>query len=49
MTRCTDVKPRLAADGSDAVGNSPAEFGAHIRSEVAKWAKLVKQLGLKAD
>jgi tripartite-type tricarboxylate transporter receptor subunit TctC len=44
-----DVKPRLAADGSDAVGNSPAEFGAHIRSEVAKWSKLVKQLGLKAD
>lgn len=44
-----DVKPRLAADGSDAVGNTPAEFGAHIRSEVAKWAKLVKQLGLKAD
>ena len=44
-----DVKPRLAADGSDAVGNTPAEFGAHIRSEVAKWAKLTKQLGLKAD
>ena len=44
-----DVKPRLAADGSDAVGNTPAEFGAHIRAEVAKWAKLTKQLGLKAD
>ena len=44
-----DVKPRLAADGSDAVGNTPTEFGAHVRSEVAKWAKLVKQLGLKAD
>lgn len=44
-----DVKPRLAADGSDAVGSAPEQFGAHVRSEVAKWGKLVKQLGLKAD
>lgn len=44
-----DVKERLAADGADAVGNSPAEFGAHIRSEIAKYSKLVKQIGLKAE
>ena len=44
-----DVKPRLAADGSDAVGNTPEQFGAHVRAEVARWSKLVKQIGLKAD
>ena len=44
-----DVKPRLAADGSDAVGSTPEQFGAHIRSEVAKWAKIVKRIGLKAE
>jgi len=44
-----DVKPRLAADGSDAVGNTPAEFGAHIRSEVAKWAKIINQVGLRVE
>jgi tripartite-type tricarboxylate transporter receptor subunit TctC len=44
-----DVKPRLAADGSDAVGNTPAEFGAHVRSEVAKWAKIIKQIGLRVE
>jgi tripartite-type tricarboxylate transporter receptor subunit TctC len=44
-----DVKEKLAADGADAVGNSPAEFGAHIRSEIAKYSKLVKQIGLKAE
>jgi tripartite-type tricarboxylate transporter receptor subunit TctC len=44
-----DVKPRLAADGSDAVGSTPEQFGAHVRSEVAKWAKIVQQIGLKAD
>jgi len=44
-----DVKEKLAADGADAVGNTPEQFGAHIRAEVAKYAKLVKQIGLKAE
>ncbi len=44
-----DVKEKLAADGADAVGNSPEEFGAHIRTEVAKYGKLVKEVGLKAE
>jgi tripartite-type tricarboxylate transporter receptor subunit TctC len=44
-----DVKEKLAADGADAVGNTPEEFGAHIRAEVQKYGKLVKQLGLKLE
>jgi tripartite-type tricarboxylate transporter receptor subunit TctC len=44
-----DVKEKLAADGADAVGNPPAEFGAHIKSEVTKYAKIVKQVGLKGE
>ena len=44
-----DVKDRLAADGADAVGNAPAEFGAHIKAEVEKYGKLVKQIGLRAE
>jgi tripartite-type tricarboxylate transporter receptor subunit TctC len=44
-----DVKEKLAADGADAVGNTPEQFGAHIRSEIAKYSKLVKQIGLKAE
>ena len=44
-----DVKERLAADGADAVGNTPAEFGAHIKSEIDKYGKLVKQIGLRAE
>ncbi len=44
-----DVKEKLAADGADAVGNTPGEFGAHIRSEVTKYGKLVKQIGLKPE
>jgi len=44
-----EVAKRLAADGADAVGNSPDEFGAHIRSEVAKYGKIIQKIGLKAD
>ena len=44
-----DVKEKLAADGADAVGNPAAEFGAHVKSEVVKYAKIVKQVGLKAE
>jgi tripartite-type tricarboxylate transporter receptor subunit TctC len=41
-----DVAQRLASDGSTPVGSSPDQFNAHIRSEVAKWRKLVKEANL---
>ncbi len=44
-----DVKERLARLGAEAVGNSPAEFAAFIRAEIDKWARIVKQAGLKAQ
>ena len=44
-----DVKEKMAADGANAVGNAPEEFNAHIRSEIVKYGKLVKEVGLKAE
>jgi len=44
-----ELAKRLAADGADAVGNTPEEFGAHIRSEVAKYGKIIQRIGLKAE
>lgn len=41
-----DVAQRLSADGSTPVGSSPEQFSAHIRFEIAKWRKLVKDAGL---
>jgi len=38
---------RLIATGSEAVGNTPAEFAAHIRAESQRWAKVVKEVGIK--
>ena len=42
-----DVVKRLSADGSTAVGSQPDAFNAHIKAEIAKWRRLVKEAGLK--
>jgi tripartite-type tricarboxylate transporter receptor subunit TctC len=42
-----EVVKRLASDGSTPVGSSPEQFNAHIRSEIAKWKKLVKEANLQ--
>jgi tripartite-type tricarboxylate transporter receptor subunit TctC len=44
-----DVVERIASQGADIVGNSPAEFAAFIASESAKYARIIKQAGVKLD
>lgn len=44
-----DVRERLVAQGANVVGNTPEEFAAFIRAESARWGKLVKQVGIRAD
>jgi tripartite-type tricarboxylate transporter receptor subunit TctC len=44
-----DVKERLAKFGAEPGGNSPQEFAAFIRSEIPKYAKIVKASGAKVD
>lgn len=45
----TDVKQRYASLGADAVTNTPEQFAAYIKSEIAKWAKVVKESGASID
>jgi tripartite-type tricarboxylate transporter receptor subunit TctC len=47
--RAPDVGERLSSQGAEPVGNSPEEWAAFIRSEIEKWAKVVKAAGMKAD
>ena len=42
-----DVEKRLTSDGSTPVGSTPEQFSAHIKSEIAKWRKLVKEAKLE--
>ena len=44
-----DVIDSLKRQGLDATGGTPEVFAAHIKSELAKWAKVVKDAGIKVD
>jgi tripartite-type tricarboxylate transporter receptor subunit TctC len=44
-----EVKKRFDATDLEPVGSSPDAFGAHLRSEVAKWAKVINESGMKID
>jgi tripartite-type tricarboxylate transporter receptor subunit TctC len=44
-----DVRARFTSEGIDAIGNTPQEFAAYIRSETVKYAKVIQQAGIKAD
>ena len=42
-----DVRAQFLRDGLEIVGDSPQEFAAVIKAEVAKWLKVVKAAGIK--
>ena len=44
-----DLRERFVQMGIDPVGSSPAEFDQFLRAEVAKWAKVIKEAGVKIE
>ena len=44
-----EMMQRMASEGSEPIGSTPAAFTAHIRTETEKWTKVVKQAGIKGD
>ena len=44
-----DTRNRLGALGGEVRASSPAEFAAFIRTEAAKWSKLIKSAGIEAE
>jgi len=49
VLRAPEVRDQLTSQGADIVGNSPEEFSAWIKTEVKKWADVVKVSGAKID
>ncbi|MBM3372318.1 MAG: tripartite tricarboxylate transporter substrate binding protein, partial [Betaproteobacteria bacterium] len=49
ILKTPDMLKRMAADGSEPVGSSPAEFAAHIKAETARWSEVIKKSNIKAD
>ena len=43
------MKERLLAVGAEGVGSTPEEFSAFIRTELATWSKVVRELQLSVD
>jgi tripartite-type tricarboxylate transporter receptor subunit TctC len=44
-----EVRQRIAGDGAEPVGSSPAEFRAFMNADLAKWTRLVKESGAKLE
>ena len=44
-----EVRTRMAGFGFEPIGNSPEEFGAFVKEDIARWAKLVKETGAKVE
>ncbi len=49
VLRLADVRERLLTQGMEPVSNTPEAFSAYIKSEIAKWAKVVKASGARPD
>ena len=43
------AKETIEAAGYQIVGSTPAELDAHVKSEMARWARLVKEAGVTVE
>ena len=44
-----DVREKFAAQGAEAIGNTPEEFRAYIRAEIDKWGKVIRAAGIPIE
>ncbi len=44
-----EVKERVISLGADPIGNSPEEFSAFIKKELATWSKVIREVGITIE
>lgn len=49
ITKSPQVTNKLVEEAVIPVGSTPAEFSAHIKSEIARWGKVIKSSGMKIE
>ena len=49
VVKRSEVRQRLIDQGVDPTGSGPAEYGRVMRAEMEKWAKIIKQAGIKVE
>lgn len=43
------IRERFLGDGADLIGSTPEEFAALIKTEIVKWAKVIREAGIKPE
>ncbi len=49
IVEAPDVRQRLIEQGADPVSDTPEEFGAYVKTELARWTKVVKDTGARIE
>jgi len=49
VLRTPEISARLANDGAEVIASTPEVFGAYIRAETEKWARVAKAAGIKPE
>jgi tripartite-type tricarboxylate transporter receptor subunit TctC len=49
VLQSSDVSERLRSEGAAVVGNTPDQYNELLRADVAKWAKVIKVSGIRAN
>jgi tripartite-type tricarboxylate transporter receptor subunit TctC len=44
-----EARALLLANGAEAVPSTPEEFERFVKSEIAKWGRVIKEAGIKAN
>ncbi len=44
-----EIKAKFADQGADVASDTPEQFAVYIKTEIAKWGKLIRELGVKSD
>lgn len=47
--RAPELSDRFAGEGMEVIASSPEQFGTYLKAELARWAKVVKESGMRAE
>ena len=49
ILQTSDAKDALLAQGAETMPTTPAQFGAFVKAEIAKWGRVIKEAGIKSE
>ena len=49
ILKTAEVRDKFSAQGVDVIGSTPEQFGAHLREQSARWAKVVREAGVTPE